>query len=512
MLTPDDAPRQHAGPAPLSGHVTAMRISHAPGANRPTNAGHGTDRRFVECGSVDAYYVPFVRADHDAEVSDPMSLPTLDFTQAADRATFDALVERLRHSTAGSGEVAEVVEAVVEDVRRNGDDAVVKYMRQWTNPKFTAEMICVSEDELAAARQSLSPELRDTLKRAIEHVRAYALHTMPQAPAPLELDGARLGLRFTPVPRVGLAVPGGRAAYPSSVYMLAVPAQVAGVGQLSLVSPPPTVRPGEPVGDISPLVLGACDMLELKQIYRVGGAQAMAALAFGTETIKPVDFIAGPGNAYTQQAKRQLLGIVGIDGFFGPSEVVILADATADPQRIAADLLAQAEHDPGCCFLISTRRNVIDAILAEVEQQLPQRQRRDAIVQALTDWSAAICVPDDETAASLVDALAAEHVTLAVEDPEATLKTLQHGGAWFLGDATPVASGDYIAGPSHCLPTGTSARYNSGCSVYTFLKRSSVEQYPNGMPDEVIDDIARLAEAEGLDAHAHRARARRRQD
>ena len=438
-----------------------------------------------------------------------MSLPLLDYDRAADRDRLEALIRRLRDSTAADSDVADTVAAVIDDVRHNGDDALVKYMRQWTDPNFTADMIRVDESQLDAADRNLPPDIRDALARAIDHVQTYQQHIMPTDPPPIEIDGARLGLRFTPIPRVGLAVPGGTAAYPSSVYMLAVPAQVAGVEQLSIVSPPPTARSGQPTGDVSPLVLGVCAMLGLTEIYRIGGAQAVAALALGTASVKPVDFIAGPGNAYVQQAKRQLLGAVGIDGFFGPSEVVILADASANPDRVAADLLAQAEHDPGCCFLIATDQNVIDNILTALTARLPHCQRRPAIEQALAQWSAAIRVPDDRAAAQLVDALAAEHVTLAVADPQTTLDTLRHGGAWFLGDSTPVASGDYYAGPSHCLPTGTSARYTSGCSVYTFLKRSSVEQYPHGMPDQVIDDIARLAQAEGLDAHAHSARVRK---
>lgn len=446
-----------------------------------------------------------------------MSLRVLQFDRPDDRAAFEALADRLRQQVAGAGRLAEQVAAIVEDVRTGGDDAVVKYMRQWTNPNFTAGMIRVKPDEMAVAQESLPSNLREAMGRAIAHVREYQSHILPGDPPTITIDDCRLGLRFTPIQRVGLHVPGGKAAYPSSVIMLAVPAQVAGVPNLSIVSPPPTIthadaEPREASGaapDISPLVLAVCHMLGLDRVYRIGGAQAIAALTFGTESVDAVDFIAGPGNAYTQQAKRQLFGRIGIDGFFGPSEVVILADDSADPAALAADLLAQAEHDPGCCFLVSTSRSVIDNILTAIEKQLPDRKRRAAIEPALRDWSAAIVVDSDASAYQLVDTLAAEHVTLAVADPQAALGQITHGGAFFLGDGTPVASGDYYAGPSHCLPTGTTARFTSGLSVYTFLKRSSLEGYPTRPNDQAIADIVALAEAEGLDAHAESLRRRK---
>lgn len=438
-----------------------------------------------------------------------MGLPILDYQSPDDRRRLDELVQRLRDSASATGQVDQAVARIVDDVRRHGDEAVVRYMKQWTDPDFTADRIRVTAEELAAAEQSLDDALKAAMSQSIENVRRYQQHILPDDPPTVDIGGAQLGMRFVPMERVGLAVPGGTASYPSSVIMLAVPAQVAGVERLCVVSPPPTVTPGTPAGDISPLVLGVCHMLGVDEVYRIGGAQAMAALAYGTETVPPVDYIAGPGNAYVQQAKRQLFGLVGIDGFFGPSEVVVLADDSADPARIAADLIAQAEHDPGCCFLVATDRAVIEKIVAAIEQQLPQRNRRQAVESALADWSAAICTGDRATALELVDRLAGEHVTLAVADPQATLGQLKRGGAWFLGDTTPVASGDYYAGPSHALPTGTTARFTSGLSVYTFLTRSSVEYYPAGMSDRAIDDIIRLAEAEGLDGHAESVQRRK---
>lgn len=434
-----------------------------------------------------------------------MTLNVLQITDATDAATFDALVDRLRSQSAGSGELAESVAEIIETVRTGGDEAVAEYMRKWTDPGFSADRIAVEPDELSAAEEALAPDVSAALKQAIENVRAYQRHVMPADPEPIEIDGATLGMRFTPIDRAGLAIPGGKAAYPSTLVMTAVPAQVAGVEDLAVVCPPPTGGGA----DVSPLVLGACSMLGISEVYRIGGAQGMAALAFGTETINPVDFIAGPGNAFVQQAKRQLFGVVGIDGFYGPSEVVVIADETTGPAMIASDLLAQAEHDPGCCFLVSTERSVIDAINEQIELQLPRRKRRDAIEPALRDWSAAVLCESTDQALAIADTLAAEHVTVATADPQATLAQLRHGGAFFLGNQSPVASGDYYAGPSHCLPTGTTARFTSGISVYTFLKRSSVEGYAKRMPAEAIEHIAALAEAEGLDAHAASVRARR---
>ncbi|MDX1565892.1 MAG: histidinol dehydrogenase [Phycisphaeraceae bacterium] len=431
-------------------------------------------------------------------------LPILQINNEMDRRRIDQLIGRLGDQAGGDSQLAEQVAKIVEDVRTEGDQALVRYMRRWTDPDFREDGIRVEAESLAAAEKKLDASVKQSLQRSIDHVRAYQQHVMPTDPPPISIDGAELSMRFTPIRRAGLHVPGGRAAYPSSVIMLAVPAQVAGVQELSVVCPPPTGGGG----DVSDLVLGVCSMLKIQNVFRIGGAQAIAALAFGTETVRPVDLIAGPGNAYTQQAKRQLFGTVGIDGFFGPSEVVVLVDGSADPRWVAADLLAQAEHDPGCCFLIATDLKAIEQVAEAAREQLPNRKRREAIESALRDFSAAILVDSDRQANELVDRFAAEHVTLAVADPKQRLEQLSNGGAWFLGDATPVASGDYYAGPSHCLPTGTTARFSSGLSVYTFLKRSSVETYPEGLDDRSIEDIAAIAEAEGLDAHAHSVRIR----
>jgi histidinol dehydrogenase len=442
-----------------------------------------------------------------------MPLPLFDLSTTDGRDAWAKRLERLRATTALDGEAARTVAEIVEAVRTRGDDAVVEFMRRWTDPGFEADRIRVAEADFTRAEESLDPALRAALERAIANVRAYQAHIRPVDPEPMDLAGARVGLRFRPVESVGLTVPGGVAVLVSTLVMLAVPAIVAGVapGRVRVVNPPPTRRRDEPVGDVSPVVLAACRMLGIDTVYRIGGAQAVAALAFGTERVEPVAMIAGPGNVYGQLAKQMVAGTCGTDGgFYGPSEIVTVADASADPRCVAADLIAQAEHDPGKCFLVAWSRDVVEAIAKELDAQLARRGRIEAIERALADESAAILVADEEQAAEIADRIAAEHVSLAVADPTAWLERLEHGGEFFLGDQTPVAAGDYYAGPSHCLPTGTTARFASGISVYTFLKRSGTVHYDGGMPGEAIDAIARLAELEGLDAHAESVRVRRR--
>ncbi len=420
----------------------------------------------------------------------------------------------LRTSTLADTDAAAQTAAIVAAVRTERDAALVRYMAKWSDPAFTAARIPVSPDALTAALAALDPALRSTLEQAIQNVRAYQQHILPRDPAPTTIAGAQLGLRFTPIDRVGLLVPGGRAAYPSTVIMLAVPALVAGVSaaNITVVSPPPTQQPIDSANttdaDISPLVLATCALLGITRVNRIGGAQAVAALAFGTESVAPVDLIAGPGNLYTQLAKQHVAGVVGIDGFYGPSEILTIADDSANPAHIASDLIAQAEHDPGRCILVAWSQKTIDAINNAIAQQLPARTRRTAIESALANDSAAVLVPDQTTAAAIANRIAAEHVNLAVADPTAWLDRVRNGGEFFLGDQTPVAAGDYYAGPSHCLPTATTARFASGVSVYTFLKRSATVHYPESPPPDALSAIARLAQAEGLEAHAASAQSR----
>ena len=440
-----------------------------------------------------------------------MTLPVFNLATDEGKAGFNARLEHLRESTSASGEPARVVAQIIDDVRRDGDDALVRYMRKWTDPHFSADRIRVCEEDIAHALEKLDPSMREALETAIDHVRVYQAHITPDDPNPVTIDGAEMGLRFVPVNSAGLAVPGGKASYPSSVIMLGVPALVAGVkaSNISVVTPPPTRSGDEEVGDVSPLVLATCGLLGIERVYRIGGAQAMAALALGTSSVESVDMIVGPGNVYTQLAKQQLSGVVGIDGFYGPSEIVTIADETADPARVASDLIAQAEHDPGRCFLVTWLPAVIESVTDELSRQLVQRNRRDAIETSLREWSGAILTSDASQAIDIANIFAAEHVNLATADPHDTMSQMSNGGEYFLSDKTPVAAGDYFAGPSHCLPTGTTARFASGVSAYTFLKRSGWVHYRNSMSDKTIAAIAKLAEAEGLDGHAASVRSRK---
>ncbi len=436
-------------------------------------------------------------------------LPVFDVTTPAGLADGEAKLAQLRAATDASGRWSSVAAELIADVRARGDDAVGDHMRAFTDPSYDATRMRVSAEELADTDASLAGGLRAAIEQAIANVRAYQEHIRPCDSEPVDIAGARLGLRWTPISPVGLLVPGGSAVLFSSLIMLAVPAIVAGVDpkDITVVSPPPYRKDGGPAGDISPITLAVAHMLGIEKVYRVGGPVAVAALAYGTDTIAPVDFIAGPGHPVVQAAKLRVNGVVGIDAFYGASEIVTIADRSCNAACVAADLIAQAEHDPGKCFLIAWDRAVIDAIAAEIQRQLPARQRKDAIAQSLREASCALRVKDEAEAVAWSDRFAAEHVNLAVAEPEALLDKLRHGGEFFLGN-TPVAAGDYYAGPSHTLPTDTTGRFTSGVSCITFMKRSGTVAYPDGLPARAIADIAAMAEAEGLDGHAASVRQR----
>ncbi len=442
-------------------------------------------------------------------------LPILDLASDIGCAEFEVRLVRLRGTTSLVGDTASLVAEIIEEVRVRGDAALVELMRKFADPDFGFSSIRVEEADFDRAEASLDPALRQSLEASIANVRAYQEHILPPEVVPVTIGGAELGMRHSPVSSVGLTVPGGAAVLFSTVVMLAVPALVAGVDprKIRIVNPPPTRRGPDDGGprDVSPVVLATCRLLGIDTVYRIGGAQAVAALAYGTETVAAVDLIAGPGNVYGQLAKQMVAGVVGTDGgFYGPSEIVTVADETADPRCVASDLIAQAEHDPGKCFLVCWSRDVAQGIVDEVARQLRERGRSEIIERALKSDSAAVLVADEDEAVAVADRVAAEHVSLAVADPERLLGRLRNGGEFFLGDQSPVATGDYYAGPSHCLPTGTTARFASGVSAYTFLRRSGTVFYRNGMPASAIENVARLAEAEGLDAHAESARVRGR--
>ena len=436
--------------------------------------------------------------------------PLHDLSTADGRDAFEACVHRLRASATAENQWAEEADRIIDAVRRDGDAEIVRQMRRWSDPDFTADGLRVDPATLASAAACLDGPLAAAIDEAIDNVRSYQRHIMPAPPPVVRIGGAALGLRFTPVQRVGMHVPGGTAPLFSTLIMLAVPAQVAGVPVegLAVASPPPTRKAGEQAGDVSPIVLAVCQRLGVTEVYRMGGPAAFAALALGTQTVRAVDMLTGPSHPIGQTAKSRLNGQVGIDGVYGASEIVTIADGEADPRRVAADLIAQAEHDPGKCFLVSWLGSVIDRVRHEVGRQLPRRRRRAAIETALRDDACAVLCPDRDSAIAAAARLAPEHMNLAVAAPQSMLDDIPHAGEIFLGDATPVAAGDYYAGPSHCLPTGTTARFTSGVSVYTFLRRTGTVAYPDGMPARAIEAIDRMATAEGLDGHAHSARLR----
>ena len=406
---------------------------------------------------------------------------------------FRALVLEARETTA---KVDAPVAAIIDDVRRRGDAALCDYTRRFDRLDLDAAALRVTPDEIDAAAAAIAPDLAAALDLA-----AHRIETFHRAQLPRDLEyqdeaGLTLGLRWTALDAVGLYVPGGKAAYPSSVLMNALPAGVAGVRRIAMCVPAPG-------GQLDPLVLAAARRAGVSEIYRVGGAQAVAALAYGTATIAPVDRIVGPGNAYVAEAKRQVFGRVGIDSIAGPSEVVVLADARQDPRHVAMDLLAQAEHDESVqSILITSDAAFADAVAACVEEALRTLPRAAIAGASWREHGCLIVVRDWHEAAGLVDELAPEHLQLMTADPRALFGRIRHAGAAFLGPFCPEAVGDYVAGPNHVLPTGRTARFASGLSVFDFLKRTTWVQADAAALARVGPAAVRLAEAEGLTAHA----------
>lgn len=432
-------------------------------------------------------------------------IPVLHLSDAADRQKAEALLRKLRLDPRdlilGTSKDDEAVRQILAEVARQGDAAIVATARRFDDPEFTAAQIRVAPEEIKSAAARVPVGQMSAIRRAISQVREYQQKVMPKDAPHFKRDGVELGLRFTPLDSAGLYFPGGKASYPSTLIMLAVPAQVAGVERIVVCSPPSKFGRSD-------LVLAACRELGLTDVFRAGGAAAIAAMAFGTETIPAVDKIVGPGNRYVQLAKRALAGCVGIDGFLGPSEIVVIADETGDPRFIAADLIAQAEHDPGSCFLLTTSDSLASKVRDEIDKQKNSLSRIAAIDKALANDSAILIGKSMDELIEWSNRFAAEHVNIQTRDDEAVLARLKHAGAVFVGAYSPVAAGDYVAGPSHCLPTNTTARFSSGISVYEFMKRSSVERYTaEGLAKDAPAIIA-LAEAEGLDGHAASVRVR----
>jgi histidinol dehydrogenase len=396
-------------------------------------------------------------------------------------------------------EVSADVDAAVRDiigrVRAEGDAALVAYTQKFDRADLEKLGIAVSKDAIARAYADADPKTIEALKFARERIHAHHKRQMPQDDRYTDPIGVELGSRWTAIEAVGLYVPGGTASYPSSVLMNAVPAQVAGVERIVMVVP-------APVGVINPLVLVAADLAGISEIYRIGGAQAIAALAYGTQSIAPVAKIVGPGNAYVAAAKRQVFGTVGIDMIAGPSEVLVIADGGNDPDWIAADLLAQAEHDQAAqSILITNDPAFAVAVEKAVERQLTQLSRTETAAASWRDFGAIILVDSIEDALPLANRIAAEHVELAIDDAEAFHSRLRNAGAVFLGRHTPEVIGDYVGGSNHVLPTARSARFSSGLSVLDFVKRTSILKLGPEQLRVLAPAAIALANAEGLDAH-----------
>jgi histidinol dehydrogenase len=395
-----------------------------------------------------------------------------------------------------AADVEGVVTAILGDVRRRGDAALLHYTNQFDRVSLKAGDLRVSVPEIDAAMTQVPKKTLSALKLAATRIRDYHRRQMPKPLSYRDKAGLRLGARWTAVDSAGLYVPGGLAAYPSSVLMNAVPAKVAGVRRLVMTVPAPD-------GKLNPLVLAAARIARVDEIYRVGGAQAIAALAYGTATIAAVDKITGPGNAYVAAAKRMVFGIVGIDMIAGPSEVVVVADRRNDPRWIAADLLAQAEHGGGAqSLLITDDAAFADSVAATVDAELTTLPRAAIAGEGWRRHGAIIVVRKLSEAPALVDRLAPEHLQLAIEKPEAMARRVRHAGAIFLGRFTPEALGDYLAGPNHVLPTSGTARFSSGLGVYDFLKRTSFIGSELAGLRRLGPAAVTLAEAEGLGAHA----------
>jgi histidinol dehydrogenase len=388
------------------------------------------------------------------------------------------------------------VSAIIEAVRADGDDALYAYTKKFDRLDLKQTDMQVSDAEIDAAEAACALETRAALENAAARIADYHARQKPEDNRFTDAVGVELGHRWTPVDAAGLYVPGGLANYPSSVLMNAIPARVAGVPRVAMVVPAPE-------GAINPLVLAAAKYAGVNEIFRIGGAQAIAALAYGTATVAPVDVIVGPGNAYVAAAKKQVFGQVGIDMMAGPSEILVVADADNDPAWIAADLMSQAEHDDVAqSVLICDSTEFADAVIPAVDALLNDLPRADIARRSWENFGAVIIVENVMTqAADLVNALAPEHLELAVEDPEALARDIRHAGAIFLGRYTPEAVGDYIAGPNHVLPTARASRYASGLSVLDFMKRSSLVRCDAASLAEIGPDAMRLADEEGLHAH-----------
>ena len=404
-----------------------------------------------------------------------------------------------------SPDVDQVVADIIADVRARGDEALLEYTERFDRLTLTQETLRLSDDEIAAEIQKVAPQDRNALKLAAARIRAYHAEQMPQDAWWKDASGAELGWRWTAVSAAGLYVPGGLATYPSSVLMNAIPAKVAGVERLAITVPTPD-------GAINPLVILAAQIAGVDEIYRIGGAQAIAALAYGTPSVAPVDKITGPGNAFVAAAKRRVFGKVGIDMIAGPSEILVIADKDNNPDWIALDLLSQAEHDESAqSILITDDADFASAVSASVDKFLQTLERRDIAGASWRDYGAIILVSDMDQAVALSDRIAPEHLEICVDDAMGLSEKIHHAGAIFIGAWTPEAIGDYVGGPNHVLPTARSARFSSGLSVMDFVKRTTLSRMTPYALAQIGPSAERLASSEGLEAHGLSVTARLKQ-
>ena len=416
----------------------------------------------------------------------------------------DELLSRLAsRSVALDSDLLALVGSIIADVRKRGDEALIDYTRRFDGVELRPSELRISEEALGRSAEKVDKKVVAALRVAIENVRVFHERQVERSWEFSPADGVRLGQRIVSLERVGLYVPGGTAAYPSSIVMNVVPAQVAQVERIVVVTPPRTLAE-------NPAVAAALLELNVDEIYAVGGAQAIAALAFGTETIPRVDKITGPGNKYVAAAKKLLFGVVGIDSIAGPSEIVIVADQTARADFIAADLLAQAEHgEDASAVLITPDQGLAERVAEELVRQVESLPRRTIATSSLRDYGAIVLVNNLDEACSMVNDLAPEHVEIITNDNETVAAQIKHAGAIFFGSYTPEAVGDYLAGPNHVLPTGRTARFSSALGVYDFVKRTSLLEYSPRAFATVAEDVSALARCEGLEAHARSATIRK---
>jgi histidinol dehydrogenase len=415
----------------------------------------------------------------------------------ASQADFDQRISRLRTELSLSGflkanpDAANNVRGIVADIADRGDKALLDYTEKFDKVKLTAAQLRVAPDDLKKAHSQINKELLASIRKAINNVRNYQTEIF------IGNKPCSSGIRYTPIRRVGVCVPGASAPLPSTVIMTVVPAQVAGVKEIAVISPPRCQ------GGINPVILAVCHELGIEEVYRVGGAQAVAALAFGTQTIRKVDKIVGPGNQWVQLAKKEVFGIVDIDSIAGPSEVLIIANDNANPAWVAADMLSQAEHDPGSAVLLTTSENLAQSVLKELETQVGQLKRAEQTAKCLSQCSRIIVAKDIAEIIELANDFASEHLQIQCGDQSRGIaEKIVNAGAIFVGEYTPVAVGDYYAGPSHTLPTGQSAKFFSALSSNDFIKATSIIEYDKQKLAAAAADIIRLAQTEGLDAHA----------